>query len=252
MKILIGTPVKQDIPAIHAKCLIDMIKYTIAQGHEVDYVFEYGGLYDARDRICRKTIRENYDYMLQLDSDQTFPKDALCVLLDKMNVEKNIHIITGTYVGKEVSHRPVLFTELHKADDDAGPWGKKIGLNKLISESNFFEVAGAGAGFLLVSNHALRLLMIWQKGWFKPYEGLGEDVSFCQRATEINLPVYADTSVKIGHIKYAVYTLEDWDGSTLPPEETNNVPLKVIKPTNPSDDKEAEFLKRDWRVDYDG
>ena len=82
-RILIGTPFKDMAPSPYIKSLANLIAYTVAQGHEVHYIAEHGGLYNARDRICRKTIRGNYDFMLQIDSDQTFPEDALCRMLDR-------------------------------------------------------------------------------------------------------------------------------------------------------------------------
>lgn len=205
-KILIGTPFKDSATDNYIKSLADMIIYTQNQGHEVAYVNEHGGLYDARDRICSKAMRGHFDYMLQLDSDMTFPEDALCKLL-----ERDKDVITGVYVGKEKEHKPVLFTLLHKDDENAGPYGKKKGLKDLM-QNELFEVAGCGAGFLLVREHIIRILKIHTHEWFKPYAGLGEDVSFCQRCTELGIKIYADASIPMGHTKYVEYTINDWTG----------------------------------------
>lgn len=206
-KILIGTPFKESAPDLYIKSLVDMIIYTQAAGHEIKYVAEHGGLYDARDRICARAMRGNYDYMLQIDSDVSFPPDALCRML-----ERNVDVISGVYVGKEEMHKPVLFTELHKDDENAGPYSRKHGLKELMNE-DLFTVAGTGAGFLLVKEHILRIMKIHMHEWFRPYDGLGEDVSFCQRCTEMGVPIYADNSFKMGHIKYTEYVLDDWDGT---------------------------------------
>ena len=80
-KILIGTPIKDMLPNGYVESLVDMIIYTQKQGHEVKYMTQYGALYNARDIICKKTMRDGFDYMLMIDSDQTFPEDALCRLL---------------------------------------------------------------------------------------------------------------------------------------------------------------------------
>ena len=211
MKILIGTPFKDMATDNYIKSLADLIIYTQRQGHEVEYINEHGGLYDARDRICSKTIKGKFDYMLQIDSDMTFPPDGLCTMLDKMERD-NIHVMTGVYVSKDKSHRPVLFTELHKDDANAGPYSRKRGLRELML-NHIFTVAGCGAGFLLASEHIIRLMMIHVRDWFKPYEGLGEDVSFCQRCTEMGYKIYVDKTVKLGHTKYTEYILDDWDGT---------------------------------------
>ena len=205
-RILIGTPFKESAPDDYIKSLVDMVIFTQARGHEIEYVNEHGGLFDARDRVCRKTMREHFDYMLQLDSDMTFPPDALCKLL-----ERDKDVITGVYVGKGENHKPVLFTELHKDDENSGPYGLKHGLNELMKDE-VFEVKGCGAGFLLVKEHVIRIMLIHKHEWFRPYAGLGEDVSFCQRCTELGVKVYADRTIPMGHIKYTQYTLEDWTG----------------------------------------
>lgn len=205
-RILIGTPFKESAPDDYIKSLVDMVIFTQAKGHEIKFVNEHGGLFDARDRVCRKTMREHFDYMLQLDSDMTFPPDALCKLL-----ERDKDVITGVYVGKGENHKPVLFTELHKDDENSGPYGLKHGLNELMKD-DVFEVKGCGAGFLLVKEHVIRIMLIHKHEWFRPYAGLGEDVSFCQRCTELGVKVYADRTIPMGHIKYTQYTLEDWTG----------------------------------------
>ena len=205
-KILIGTPFKDIATDNYIKSLADLIIHTMASGHEVAYINEHGGLYDARDRICQRAMREHFDYMLQIDSDMTFPPDALCRLIDR-----NVDVITGVYVGKEEHHKPVLFTELHKDDANCGPYGLKSGLAELMRE-DLFTVAGCGAGFLLVREHIIRLMRIHKHEWFRPYDGLGEDVSFCQRCKEMGIKVYADKTIPMGHTKFTEYTLDDWDG----------------------------------------
>lgn len=205
-KILIGTPFKDGAQDAFIKSLVDMVLFTQARGHEVEFTNEHGGLYDARDRVCRRVMREHFDYMLQLDSDMTFPPDALCRML-----ERDVEVVTGVYVGKCVNHKPVLFTELHKDDESCGPYARKHGMRELM-KNDLFEVAGCGAGFLLVKEHVIRIMMIHKHEWFKPYEGLGEDVSFCQRCTELGIKIWADNSFPMGHIKYIEYSLEDWTG----------------------------------------
>lgn len=205
-KILIGTPFKDEASSLYITSLANMIAYTVSQGHEVKYIAEHGGLWNARDRICRRAIRGNYDYMIQIDSDQTFPPDALCRMLDR-----EADVCTGIYVGKETSHRPVIFTELFKDSGDEYAHASKEGLNELMKQE-YFEIAGAGAGFLLVREHVLRIMKIHMHEWFRPYEGLGEDVSFCQRARELGFKIMADNSFEVGHIKYIEYSKADWTG----------------------------------------
>lgn len=212
MKVLIGTPVKDMLPSQYVQCLSDLIVYSMGKGIEVDACFEHGGLYEARDRICSKTLDDDYDYMLQIDSDQTFPKDALEKLL-----ARDKDIISGLYFGQGEHHKPVIFSELHPADENGGAWALKHGLDEkikaAIAAGDVFEVAGCGAGFFLVSNHALRLMKIHAHHYFETHMGLGEDVSFCYRAiNKCGLKVYCDPNINIGHLKFEEITMDDWDG----------------------------------------
>lgn len=211
MRVLIGTPVKDMLPSGYVKCLTDLIIYTQAQGIEVGTTFEHGGLFYARDRICKQAISEDYDYCLQIDSDQTFPPDALCKML-----ARGEDIVTGLYVGMEDHHKPVIFTELHPFDGTAPAYAKKHGIGKLIEKSDFFEVEGCGAGFLLISNHALRVIRIQERGLFECYKSLGEDVSFCWRARHQGFKIYCDASFEVGHLKFIEYSINDWDGYEEP------------------------------------
>lgn len=202
MRILIGTPVKEHLPVRFAKSIDDIIR--LNKDIDIETQYEYGALYDARDRICARTLKDNFDYVLFCDSDMTFPSDVITKL-----TSHNADAITGVYVDKHENHKPLLFTELMPEDDDMPPRAsrKSLDLSKPL-----ITVKGCGAGCLLLSNHALRLLKIREHDWFKPFKGLGEDVSLCYRLSRLNIPIYCDTTVHCGHIKEIEYTVEDWTG----------------------------------------
>ena len=202
MKILIGTPIKETLPVGYVRSLVDMI--TRDKDNDFTLQLEYGALYDARDRICQRVIKDNFDYILFIDSDMTFEPD-----IAKRLIADDAEIVTGLYVDKHENHKPLLFTELSPEEQDAAPYAKRAGLD--LSEP-LIEVAGCGAGALLVTNNALRLMKIHAHDWFKPFKGLGEDVSFCHRASLIGLKIMCDTRVHLGHLKTIEYTFDDWTG----------------------------------------
>lgn len=174
MKILIGTPIKETLPVGYVQSLIDMI--TQDKDNEYTLQLEYGALYDARDRICQRVIKEDFDYVLFIDSDMTFGSD-----LARKLVKHGADIITGLYVDKHINHKPLVFSVVSPEKDDEAPYAERMGLD---FTKDLIEIAGCGAGALLVSNNALRLIKIHQHDWFKPFKGLGEDVSFCYRVSQ--------------------------------------------------------------------
>lgn len=204
MKVLIGTPIKESLPVGYVQSLVNMV--TQDKDNEFTLQLEYGALYDARDRLCRKVIHDDYDYILFIDSDMTFDPDFA-----KRLIAHNVDVITGLYVDKHENHKPLLFDTLSPETEDEAPFATRAGLDLT---QPLIEIAGCGAGALLVSNNALRLLKIHQHDWFKPFKGLGEDVSFCYRVTSkpLSMKIYCDTTVRLGHLKTIEYTFDDWTG----------------------------------------
>lgn len=202
MKILIGTPIKETLPVGYVQSLMNMI--TFDKDNDYTLQLEYGALYDARDRICQHVIKDDFDYVLFIDSDMTFKPDLARRLL-----RHGLDIVTGLYVDKHVNHKPLLFSVLSPEDEDKAPYAERSGLD---FTKELIEVAGCGAGALMISNHALRMMKIHQHDWFKPFKGLGEDVSFCYRASQIGFPIKCDTTARLGHLKTIEYTFDDWSG----------------------------------------
>ena len=202
MKVLIGTPIKETLPVGYVRSLVDMI--TQDKENEFTLQLEYGALFDARDRICQRVIKEDFDYVLFIDSDETFEPD-----IAKRLIAHGTDIITGVYVDKHENHKPLLFSILSPENEDCAAFAKRSGMD--LSQP-LIEVAGCGAGALLISNHALRVMKIHTHDWFKPFKGLGEDVSFCHRATSVGFKIMCDTTVRLGHLKTIEYTFDDWTG----------------------------------------
>ena len=205
MKVLIGTPIKETLPVGYVQSLVNMI--TFDKENDFTLQLEYGALFDARDRICRRVIKEDFDYVLFIDSDMTFEPD-----LAQRLIARKKEVITGLYVDKHENHKPLLFSILSPENEDQAAFAKRSGMDLT---KDLIEIQGCGAGALLVTNNALRLLKIHQHDWFKPFKGLGEDVSFCHRVNSIGLPdmkIYCDTTVRLGHLKTIEYTFDDWTG----------------------------------------
>lgn len=202
MKILIGTPIKETLPVGYVQSLVNMI--TADKDNEFTLQLEYGALYDARDRICRRVISDDFDCVLFIDSDMTFEPD----LAQKL-ASHGKNIVTGLYVDKHENHKPLLFSVLSPENEDDPPYALRAGMDLT---KPLITVAGCGAGALMITNHALRMMKIHTHDWFKPFKGLGEDVSFCHRASLIDMKVYCDTTARLGHLKTIEYTFDDWTG----------------------------------------
>lgn len=204
MKILIGTPIKETLPVGYVQSLVNMI--TADKDNEFTLQLEYGALYDARDRICRRVIRDDFDCVLFIDSDMTFEPD-----LAKKLTSHGLDVVTGLYVDKHENHKPLIFDTVSPEDEDNAPFATRAGLR---FDEPLIEIQGCGAGALMITNNMLRLVQIHQHDWFKPFKGLGEDVSFCHRVTSapLNHKIYCDTTARLGHLKTIEFTFHDWTG----------------------------------------
>ena len=69
-----------------------------------------------------------------------------------------------------------------------------------------FEVAGCGMACCLMSTEIIKQVMISNGTAFNPIPMYGEDLSFCKRAKDLGFRIYAEPTVRLGHIAHiAIY-----------------------------------------------
>lgn len=140
----------------------------------------------ARNLITQEALNfvPGLTHLLWIDDDMTFEPDAVRRLL-----AHDLPIVGGLCFNRRHPYSPVLvyFTERGFAFKYDYPEG-------------LVEVDATGAAFLLVKKEVF--LKIREKYPEGPWSilGIGEDVSFCKRATAVGYKVFVDTTVKIGHI----------------------------------------------------
>ena len=207
-KILIGTPFKDIATDNYIKSLADLIIYTQAAGHEVEYVNEHGGLFDARDRICQRTMREHFDYMLQIDSDMTFPPWTFKRLSELMDTGKSL--VSGLYFGRRPPFGPIVYKDLQLVAD-GGAFPKPVAeVCEDFPEDTVFPAKAVGFGCVMLSVDLLKKVGAAYGTGFCPISGFGEDLSFCLRAGELGETVWVDSALKCGHAGMTIYTEDTW------------------------------------------
>lgn len=198
MKILIGMPCMATIPYEVCTSLLGLDK---PDGTLTEFVSN-SLIYDARNMLAQDAVKGGFDYLLFLDSDITFPKDLINRLL--------VHgkpIVSGVYYARRGNHFPVIFSEIRPKT-----WLRKQKAEKIKNVPNgLFEIKGCGMGCCLIKTEVLKKML--DKGFepFKPMNYLGEDVSFCYRASKLGYKMYADSNIELGHIGDKIYTKRDYD-----------------------------------------
>ena len=166
----------------------------------------------SRQGLVDKAIKANCDYVLFIDTDQTFPSNLLYRLLhwDKSVVACNI-------ATKSIPASPTArsFNPKHVGGDVVYSDPEKHGLE---------EVWRVGTGVMLLKVATLKAI---PKPWFSVYyqpeqdEFVGEDWFLCEQLEKIGCKIYVDhdLSREVGHVGKLIYKHEFVGQIVQVPEE---------------------------------
>ena len=159
---------------------------------KVDFDFVKG--YDcarARNIICNNAIKDEYDYVLMVDSDIILPSNTLIKMLDDPK-----EICLGCYPRKNTKNGTFEIFKSGQKD-----YVKTFNYKELTSLNGKVEVKGGGFGCAMIKVDILQNL---SHPFFKyvEYESgatLSEDNYFCSNARKAGYKIYADTDIICGH-----------------------------------------------------
>lgn len=195
MKILIAVPTYENIHPETFKSIYGLDKC----GHWV--VFDYSMGYDvatARNNIGNQAKAEEADYVLMVDNDVRLPSEALKYLL-----EEPVDVCLGFYAhrwGNVFDGRTNVcrlgeynYTDMYKMNEL-----KELRENGVKRE----KIHGGGLGCALIRTDVFNRIAFPYFSWTHYQDGnvLGEDLNFCQRCVEQNIPIYVDPRVGCAHL----------------------------------------------------
>ena len=193
MKTLIAVPCFDTVHTDFAKSLIDLIKPP-----GTSYTFIKNTLiYDSRNTVAASAIEAGFDRIFWMDSDMTFPPDALVRLSQAM--DEGRQMVSGLYFTRRFPNiRPVLFSKMTYTEHDG----------VADSEAEFWydypdgitECEAVGFGCCLTSVDLIRRVAEKFGSPFTPFSIMGEDMAFCLRVRLLGEKIYCDTRIKCGHI----------------------------------------------------
>jgi glycosyltransferase involved in cell wall biosynthesis len=214
INIAVCVPTHDMVPALFANDLAGMLAYTadtVGDRVRVNLLMLTNTyIQQARNRLVRYALEHKHapHYLLFIDSDMRFPKDALFRALahDKDVVAANYPTRQSPTEFISIKHRG--WPEGHVMGDLRG--------NRLptLEESEGLEKAHAvGGGFLLLKAHIFDKL---PQPWFhlEAKDGgvdvVGEDVYFCRLLEDAGIDVWVDhdLSKMVGHIGQFIYKTE--------------------------------------------
>ena len=144
-------------------------------------------VHTSREVIVEKAIEMGSTHLIFIDADMTFEPDALRRLF-----ERGKEIIG---VATHLRQLPLVSTLKKQLGDEPEIWEE--------TPDGLVKCAGAGTGFLLIDLSVFKKL---SKPWFffesndKGELVLGEDMWFCKKARDAGYDIWADLTVKVGHL----------------------------------------------------
>jgi GT2 family glycosyltransferase len=160
-----------------------------------------------RELALSLTLESKTDWSLWIDSDIMFKPEDVDMLMNVANKE-NRKVISGLYYvsydgdGSFRNTVPAMYT-----------YNNSDGLHYPIldfQEENIFKVDAVGFGFILIHNSVFSELKqkhswifndhFYDNGFF-----ISEDISFCQKLRENNIPIFLHPKAKVNHIKKVMF-----------------------------------------------
>ena len=160
-------------------------------GNETAIMFEVGSLiYEARNKLAKQAIAMGADYTMWFDSDMLFKPDTMIRLL-----AHDAPMVSGAYFRRSPPYHLVAFDECNA---ETRKW------TDLPLPTETVKCGGVGFGCVLIKTEVLFEVAARYKTWFEPFNGFGEDLSFCWRARQCGYDILLDPTITCGHVGHIV------------------------------------------------
>lgn len=198
-----------------------------------------GGLVEARNNVVEAFLGRDAEWLFWIDTDMGFQPDVVEQLLAASDpVERPIvgglcfaqkETTPDGYGGYRTKARVTILDWVKKPDGSESFMGRRwYPVNELV------RCAGTGSACILIHRSVLeKMAAEYGATWYDRINGddgnpLGEDVSFCIRASALDFPIHVHTGVRTTHLKRVWLAEEDfWSEQVAPPA---TVPTAVIVP----------------------
>ena len=153
-------------------------------------------IHQNRNNAVLEAIKHEVNYIMFIDSDMVFPKEAIAML-----ISRDKDIIAGKANKRKLPPENNIKL-LNPQNDYYTPAEEEL------SKEPFLVRGAIGCAFMLIKTSVFHKL---NRPWFS-YSHLdsidnfsGEDVYFCRSAQEAGIEVWCDPTITIGHVGEYVY-----------------------------------------------
>ncbi len=180
-KVLIAIPTKGEIKSRTCSSLLVTVEYLKQNNIDCEVMFAEGTLVPiVRTKLIEEFNKTDFTHLCFIDSDQTFSRDYIFKLLQH---DKDI-ITIPTKCRDNQTYNLYSFNSVIN-----GYEGYKALPDGLI------EVEACGFGLILIKRDVLQYIPRIDLGYNK-----SEDIWFCEKARSLNYKIFADCSMKLGHV----------------------------------------------------
>lgn len=198
---MLGIPFHTPMEARFHLSLTELSHFLINSGTEIDINYSEGTLLSGqRNRLMSNALDDGYD-LLMIDSDMVFkPSDALSII---NTVKYDQAIVGGLCFARRFPFKPVVF-HTDKTDTDCA----FVGIRLQDIPNDYFRCAGIGTGIIYIPYEIIKKFhdngdaVGWPFNIWTTNDGdqMGEDLSFCHRCTLLDIHIYCQPNVNIGHL----------------------------------------------------
>ena len=213
MKVAICVPCRDEVMSGFCFDLSRLVGYEAKRGQNEIQLLQMPGtlIFTQREKLAQEALEWGADQVLWIDSDQRFPADTLEILQARQ--------VPICGVNATTRREPILPTALNlkieremlngKPGEPKQVWHKVESRGKKGVE----QVTAVGFAVTLVNRDVFEKI---PRPWFDVIwtdhgNVIGEDVTFCVRCMENDIPVYVDheLSMHIGHIGVKTFGWDD-------------------------------------------
>lgn len=146
----------------------------------------------SRNQLVEASLERGSEWMFFLDDDHTFPASILMTLLSR---EKPV--VASLYLQRTDPFLPIAYAE---RTGDEGYWPLDL---SACPQRGLVTVVGAGTGGMLIRSEVFHQL---DPPWFVHTTKQSEDLYFCDRLVEAEIPLYVDMEALLGHVApFSIY-----------------------------------------------